>query len=182
VTRTQYYCAATVDGFIADPEGGLDWLFVFEGGADEAKRFTEGVGALVMGSATYEWMLEHLSKWPYEGLPTWVFTHRELAPFEGADVRFVQGSPKEHIEEMRTAAGERNLWLVGGGELASQFVDEGLLEELILTLAPVVLGEGIPLFARGMPGQLRLTGTREFESGMVELRYELAADSVGRQP
>ena len=172
--RTQYFVAASVDGFIATPEGHLDWLTSIEGGAaDTYERFLPTIGALAMGASTYEWMLAEVNEWPYPGLRTWVFTHREPASFEGADLRFVAGSPAEHIEDLRAAAGERNVWMVGGGELASQFVEDGLLDDLMLTLAPVVLGEGIPLFARGMPGRVRLTGTREFASGMVELRYEL---------
>jgi dihydrofolate reductase len=174
-SRTQYFVAATVDGFIADPHGGLDWLTSIEGGADDTyKRFLPTVGALVMGASTYEWMLANVKEWPYHGMPSWVFTHRELPAFQGgADVRFVSGAPAEHIEDLRTAAGERNLWMVGGGELASQFAEAELLDDLLLTVAPVVLGAGIPLFAHGLPGRVRLTGTREFASGMVELRYEL---------
>jgi len=182
LSRTQYFVAATVDGFIADPDGGLDWLTSIEGGAvDTYKRFMPTVGALVMGASTYEWMAEHVAEWPYRGMPSWVFTHRELPRFEGGgDMRFVAGSPAEHIEEMRAAAGDRNVWVVGGGELASQYAEAGLLDELLLTVTPVVLGEGIPLFARGLPGRLRLTGTRQFASGMVELRYELSGDGQQR--
>lgn len=175
MARVQYYVAASIDGFIADPEENLAWLTSIEGGAEDTyKQFIGTVGALAIGATTYEWMLEHAGGWPYEDQPAWVFTHRQLEPFEGADVRFVDGSPDQHIEAMREAAGERNVWLVGGGELASQFADAGLLDDLILTVAPAVLGAGISLFARGLPGHLRLAGTREFESGMVELRYELA--------
>ena len=166
--------ASSVDGFIARPDGDLDWLTSLEGGAEDPyERFLPTVGALAMGPTTYEWLLEHVSRWPYPDLPCWVFTHRELPGVEGADVRFVSGSPAEHIDAMRAAAGERNIWMVGGGELASQFAEAGLLDDLLLTVAPAVLGEGIPLFARGLPERPRLVGTREFASGMVELRYEL---------
>jgi dihydrofolate reductase len=172
--RAQYYVAATIDGFIADPDGGLDWLTSIEGGAEDTYlQFLPTVGALAMGAATYEWMLANVSRWPYPDLATWVFTHRELPEFENAGLRFVAGPPDEHIEDMRAAAGDRNVWVVGGGELASQFADAGLLDDLILTVVPTVLGEGIRLFARGLPGRLKRTATREFASGMVELRYEL---------
>ena len=77
---------------------------------------------------------------------------------------------------MLAAAGERNLWVVGGGNVASQFADAGLLDELLVTVVPVVLGEGKPLFDRRPPGgPMQLTGTRVFDSGMVELRYEINA-------
>jgi dihydrofolate reductase len=174
MSRAQYYVAATVDGFIADPHGGLEWLTSMEGGAEDTyEQFLPTVGVLAMGATTYEWLLDHISEWPYPEHSSWVFTHRELPAFEGADVRFVSGPPADHIEELRSAAGERNVWMVGGGELASQFVEAGLLDDLILTVVPTILGEGIPLFARGIPGRLKRAGTREFESGMVELRFEL---------
>jgi dihydrofolate reductase len=173
LSRTQYYCASTIDGFIAAPGGDLGWLFQIEGGKDASERFMTGVGALAMGAATYEWLQERVEEWPYPDHTTWVFTHRELRPYENAELRFVRGSPREHTDDMRAAAGDKNLWVVGGGDLASQFAGEGLLDELIVSVASVVLGEGIPLFARGIPGQLRLTGTTEISPGMVELRYEL---------
>ncbi len=76
---------------------------------------------------------------------------------------------------MIAAAGERNLWVVGGGNVASQFADQGLLDELLVTVVPVVLGEGKPLFDRRLPGgPMQLTGTTAFDSGMVELRYEIS--------
>lgn len=75
---------------------------------------------------------------------------------------------------MIAAAGERDLWVVGGGNVASQFADKGLLDELLVTIVPVVLGEGKPLFDRRLPGApMQLTGTRAFDSGMVEVRYEI---------
>jgi dihydrofolate reductase len=170
----QYYVAATIDGFIATPEGGLAWLTSMEGGAEDTYiQFLPTVGALAMGATTYEWMLANIGQWPYPDLPTWVFTHRELPEFEDAELRFVAGPPEEHIGDLRAAAGDRNVWMVGGGELASQFADAGLLDDLILTVVPTVLGEGIRLFDRGLPGRLKRTSTREFASGMVELRYEL---------
>jgi dihydrofolate reductase len=176
--RTQYYCAATLDGFIAGPGGDLEWLFAVEGGKGSYEPFFAEVGALAMGADTYEWLLDRVESWPYPDHTSWVFTHRELKPFDDADLRFVQGPPSEHIEDMRAAAAERNLWVVGGGDLASQFADEGLLDELILTVAPVVLSEGIPLFARGIPGQLRLVEERR-RGTAVELRYELPAREAG---
>ena len=75
---------------------------------------------------------------------------------------------------MIESAGDRNLWVVGGGNVASQFADEGLLDEVIATVVPVVLGTGKPLFDRRLPdGPMRLAGTRTFDTGMVELRYDI---------
>lgn len=106
-------------------------------------------------------------------MPSWVFTSKERPAFEGADIRFAVGPVGPVHDEMRAAAGDRNVWIAGGGHLASQFVDEGLLDELHVTVAPVVLGDGIPTFARRLAGKLELIDSRTFASGMVHLRYSL---------
>ncbi len=95
-------------------------------------------------------MLAELSEWPYKGKPTWIFTSRELRKPEGedVDVRMVKGEVAEQIDEIFAAAGERDLWVVGGGNVASQFADAGLLDDVLVTVVPVVLGEGKPLFDR----------------------------------
>jgi dihydrofolate reductase len=187
VAKTQYYCASSLDGFIAESDDTLDWLLKYEGsfegeGAEPGPmsggsydRFYEGVGALVSGSTTYEFVLDH-GGWPYGGKPTWVLTTRDLPVPEGddVDVRFADAKVADLHEEMIAAAGERNLWVIGGGNVASQFADEGLLDELLITVVPVVLGEGKPLFDRRLPGgPIQLTGTTTFDTGMVELRYEI---------
>jgi dihydrofolate reductase len=192
MTRTQYYCAATLDGYIADADDGIDWLTGYEGsfggdGAEQSpmsdegayERFYEGVGALVSGSTTYEFVLDHIGEggaWPYPGKPYWVLTSRDLPmPHgEGVDVRLANAGVADLHREMIAAAGERNLWIVGGGNVASQYADEGLLDDVLVTVVPVVLGEGKPLFDRPLPcGAMQLRGTRIFGNGMVELRYEI---------
>lgn len=179
---TQYYLAQSLDGYIAETDHGLDWLMKY-GGESEAdvSEATDGaydaffaqVGVVAMGSATYEFILAEGSGWPYKGIGSWVFTSKDRPVPAGADIRFVDGPVAPAHEEMRTAAGERNVWIVGGGHLASQFAEEGLLDELHVTVVPVVLGDGIPTFARRLGQELRLAGTRAFSNGMVELRYRL---------
>jgi dihydrofolate reductase len=194
VSRVQYYCAATIDGYIADPEDGIDWLTSYEGsfeGADGAPMGEDGsyegfyaeVGALVSGSVTYEFVVEHTKgggSWPYAGKPWWVLSSRDLPipDSEGVDVRPVRGEVAELCDQMVSSAGNGNLWIVGGGNVASQFADAGLLEELHLTVVPVVLGAGKPIFDRGLPGPMQLTGTRAFGNGMVELRYEIRRNAA----
>jgi dihydrofolate reductase len=190
MSKTQYYCASTLDGCIAEADDTLDWLLEYEGsyegeGVEPAKgsydRYYEDVGALVSGSVTYEFILDHLAEggeWPYKGKPCWVLSSRNLPKptGEAVDIRIVEAKVPDLYDEMIAAAGERNLWVVGGGNVASQFADAGLLDEVIVTVVPVVLGEGKPLFDRRLPaGPMQLTGTRSFDSGMVELRYEISA-------
>jgi dihydrofolate reductase len=189
MSRVRYYCAASLDGYIAESDDTLDWLLKYEGSYEGEEvtpstgsydEFYSGVGALVAGSVTYEWVLRHLAEsggdWPYAGKPCWVLSSRDLPLPEGedVDVRIVEAKVADLYDEMIAAAGALNLWVIGGGNVASQFADEGLLDELLVTVVPVVLGEGKPLFDRRLPGgPMQLTGTRTFGSGMVELRYEV---------
>jgi dihydrofolate reductase len=180
--KTQYYTASSLDGFIATLDDSLEWLFPL-GDVNETSypRFIEEVGALAMGSATYEWMLRHLVKagsanpgeWPYRQ-PTWVFSRRALPGVPGADIRFARGDVRPVHEEMRAAAGGKNVWLVGGGGLVGQFHDEGLLDEVIVQVASVTLGSGKPLLPRAITSPpLRLVSVQQFGPGFAELRYEV---------
>lgn len=181
-TKTQYYTASTLDGFIADPDHSLDWLLQFgESGTDDYPAFIANVGAVAMGSSTYEWILRHLVQtdggnpqpWPYQQ-PTWVFTTRTLPAIPGADIRFVRGDVAPVHTEMVEAAGGKNVWLVGGGDLVGQFHDRGLLDELIVTIASVTLGAGKPLLPRRIATPpLKLISAQVYGTAFVQLRYEV---------
>lgn len=190
--KTQYYTASSLDGFIATEDDSLDWLFSL-GDIEETNypQFIEEVGALAMGSSTYEWMLHHLAQtavaaegaWPYQQ-PVWVFTSRTLPRYEGADLHFVRGDVRPVHEAMRVAAAGKNLWVVGGGDLVGQFYDAGLLDELIVQVASVTLGAGKPLLPRRITSPaLRLVSATQMGAGFAELRYEVAArDLSGNRP
>jgi dihydrofolate reductase len=184
----QYYCAASLDGYIAEVDDTIEWLTRYEAvrpGEDvspvegDYDDFYADVGALVSGSVTYEFVvgeLESGSKWPYAGKPCWVLSSRKLRrpDGDGVDVRIRNASVAELFDDMLSSAGDGNLWVVGGGNVASQFADEGLLDEVLVTVVPVVLGDGKPLFDRRLPsGPMRLVGLLPRSSGMVELRYEV---------
>jgi dihydrofolate reductase len=164
VSLTQYYTATTLDGFIADPDNSLDWLFPRareEDGPMNYGDFIANIGALAMGSTTYEWILDHEFadkdpgdwKWPYD-IPCWVFTHRQLPVVPDARIEFTSADVATVHEEMARVAGDRNIWIVGGGDLVGQFADVGLLDEVIVSIAPVMLGAGAPLLPRRI--ELRL--------------------------
>lgn len=172
-----YHTATTLDGFIADPDDSLDWLLRQkggEGGSFDFAAFLAGVGATVMGSTTYEWVRAHLDRsgesWPY-GMPSWVLTSRALTPVEGADIRFASGDVRAVHEAMVAAAGGKDLWVVGGGDLAGQFAEAGLLDEVVVSVAPVTLGAGRPLLPRRL--ELELLGT-EGSGAFVCARYRVA--------
>lgn len=180
--KTQYYTAASLDGFIATEDDSLDWLFPLgDVNATSYPAFIAEVGALAMGSGTYEWMLRHAqtvsaqtgSAWPY-AQPTWVFSSRTLPPVAGADLRFVQGDVRPVHAAMRAAAAGKNLWVVGGGDLAGQFHDAGLLDEMIVQVGSVTLGKGKPLFPRRLTSPpLVLDSVRQVGTGFAELRYRV---------
>jgi dihydrofolate reductase len=165
VTRIQYYTATSADGFIADEHNSLDWLFEVGRGVETAPEdshetewdeFIGGVGSMAMGATTYEWILEHErllddpERWRdwYGDRPAFVFTHRELPPIPGVDLRFVSGPVADAYDDLEAAAAGRNIWVVGGGDLVGQFDDAGLLDEILLSVTPVFLGAGAPLLPR----------------------------------
>ncbi len=179
---TQYYTATTLDGFIADEHNSLQWLFDVprdEVGEAAGETFVAGVGAMAMGSTTYTWVVEHerLLERPegwndsFGGIPCWVFTHRELPPVPGADLRFVRDDVVGAHADMVAAAGDRNVWLVGGGDLVGQFHDAGLLDQVIVSVAPVTLGAGSPLLPRRIEG-MRLVDVRR-DGQLASLTYDV---------
>ncbi len=177
--KTQFYGASTLDGFLATAEDSIDWLLQFGDAAPTYTDFIANVGALAMGAATYEWLLRHhvrpntteAQPWPY-AQPTWVFTHRPRPGVPAADVRFVSGDVAPVHAAMRAAAGSKNIWIVGGGELLGQFWDRGLLDEIIVQIAPVTLGAGKPLLPRAIhTPPLRLLSVQQCGDTFVELRY-----------
>lgn len=166
-SKVVYYTASSLDGFIADEHHSLDWLFEVPHDHDDEgtwDRFIESVGALVIGASTYAWMLEHhprflddAEQWRefYGERPAWVFTHRDGLPrIVGPDLHFVSGDVRPVYDEISAAVGDRDIWVVGGGDLVGQFDDAGLLDEVQVHLTPVTLGAGAPLLPR------RITSSR----------------------
>jgi dihydrofolate reductase len=177
VTRTIFYTATTLDGFLADSNDSLDWLFVQEHDTDGPMGYAEfigNVGAIAMGATTYQWLIDHLDssgeQWAYT-VPCWVFTHRDL-PLIGDGITLTQEPVAQVHAEMARAADGKDLWVVGGGDLACQFALEGLLDELVLSIAPVTLGAGRPLFPR--PFDLRLL-EHDRNGAFLCARYEVVS-------
>ncbi|PCE13532.1 deaminase [Microbacterium sp. SZ1] len=173
---THYYTASSLDGFIATADHSLDWLLsqdIDQDGPMAYQEFERGMGVLAMGASTYEWVMRHEEgKWGYTQ-PTWVFTHRDLERPTSGDVRFAQGDIAAAHAEMVEAAGGRDVWVVGGGELAGQFADSGLLDEVWVQYAPVTLGSGAPLLPRRLTlDLLDVARNRAFLCG----RYRVVKD------
>ncbi len=187
---TQYFTATSIDGFIADQDNSLEWLFQADAGADREDRFGlffGAVGAMAMGATTYEWVLEHdqllanPQKWReyYGSTPCWVFTHRQLPAVPGAALTFTSGDVVRVHADMTRAASGRNVWLVGGGELVGQFADQGLLDEIHLGVAPVMLGGGAPLLPRRLTAlDLSLVSVRR-DAQFASLTYQVRHPQAG---
>jgi dihydrofolate reductase len=212
MTKTQYFTATSIDGFIADEHNSLDWLFQVGATGDASDTvgtpdtlgtpdkaddpdshehrfgtFFAGVGAMAMGSTTYEWVLDHEKllenpgKWKdyYGSTPCWIFSHRTLPPIPGADLRFVSGDVAPVHAEMTKAADGKNIWVAGGGELVGQFADHGLLDEIILGVAPVMLGAGAPLLPRHLNSTDLTLANVEHDAHFVHLTYTVGGGSRG---
>lgn len=189
--KTTYVTAASLDGFLADGDHGLEWLLQFPHPDDAGfAAFLDGVGAVAMGASTYHWLLRNETfadpdapkPWAY-AQPTWVFSTREQPTVPDADLRFVQGDVRPVHDAMVDTAGGRDVWIVGGGELAGQFLDAGRLDEIVVTIAPVTLGSGAPLLPRRLADPpLRLTGVRPFGETFVELTYAVPSAARSGSP
>ena len=167
-----YYAAMSLDGRISGPDHDLSFLETLDGGNDY-ENFYADVDSLIMGARTWDFMVKHGS-WPYAGKPTWIVTHaEELAEIPGAEpVERFAGD----VAELVRLIGERGLkltWLVGGGDLAGQFLAADLVDELILTIAPALVGAG-PTLADGEfpPRRFRLAEHAQFGENGVRVRYE----------
>lgn len=180
--RIIYDTAASMNGWIADEDNSLDWLFEVAGADDVPEELSPPAAAvMVMGAHTYEWvlgaeeLLEHPEKWQhFHGeVPTFVFTSRQLPIPAGADIRLVQGSVESALPRLRAAAREADIWIAGGGDLAGQFADCGALDEIRLSIAPVSLTGGAPLLPRRL-GAHRLQLVAASQVGQfVRVTYEV---------
>ncbi|MEO3759002.1 dihydrofolate reductase family protein [Mycobacterium sp. B14F4] len=142
---TVYYTASSLDGYIVDEAGSLDWLTsrdIDQSGPFNYDDFIATIGAVVMGSATYEWIVaNHPGEWMYEQ-PSWVLTRRPHIIADGHPVQTFGGEVTEVHPKLLSAASGKDVWVVGGGDVAAQFVSAGLVDEMIVSYAPCSLGGG----------------------------------------
>ncbi|MCW4464541.1 dihydrofolate reductase family protein [Glutamicibacter sp. MNS18] len=181
MTSFKYYVGASIDGFIADSTGDVSWLEAFnhEAGVRQSyEEFFAGVGALVFGGETYLWLVKKLASdgepWPYGDKPVWVFTHHELPSTEGADLTFVRGDVALWARDIAQSAGTKDVWIVGGAQLAGKFLESAVLDELHLVTVPVVLGDGINLFTSGNRSRFEFINRIDRDGQVSEVRYRLA--------
>lgn len=181
--RVRFYAAVSLDGYLADTDGSVEWLYAFsepdEGDYGYA-AFYASIGALVMGHATYR-QVRTFGDWPYPGKPCVVFAHAPDADTEHPqEVTFTTGPIASVVEELRPAG---DIWLVGGAELLASFRRGEFVDEYLLTVMPVLLGDGVPLFRGGLPRQtLQLKASLGYGSGVVQLSYAVEASGPSLPP
>lgn len=182
MARFRYYVASSLDGFIADRNGGIEWLTQRElpSGVEETAEagiadFVQSVGAVVMGSSTYEFLLGlgPDADWGYD-VPAWVLSHRDLPVAAGHDVRFHAGAVADIVDDLEAVAADRDVWLVGGGDVVAQFAAVGRLHTIEVTVIPIVLGAGAPLLPSDVHIALSLVGSAPNPDGTVSLSYDVA--------
>lgn len=161
-----YYVATSLDGYIATADGGVDWLMPFQAsGLDYGYAdFLRSVDGLVMGRRTYD-QVQEFGDWPYTDKLCRVVTSRPLERAQQGVA--VASGPEEAVKSL----GVERVWLVGGTELLSGFRQAGLVSEYCVSVMPVVLGAGVPLFAPGPGASLSLRECRPYPDGVVQLRY-----------
>ena len=162
--------AISLDGFIADENGGVDWLNDFQkpGNDYEMKHFFKQCGTAIMGSKTYEQALS-FNSW-FEGMDGIVFTSRQLPLLKNKQIKFVNGDPSPIVHELRKK--EKDSWLVGGGVLIADFTNHHLIDELIIAIVPRLLGKGLQLCpSLGHISKLRLLDSKIYKNGVVQLKY-----------
>ena len=174
------HMVSSLDGFIARKDNNVSWLdaagSVYEPGVsiseEEAADFVKTIDCYVLGSRTYEHALE--LGWPYGDTPAIVVTGRKWPPARKS-VEFYSGD-LEALVDAKLAPRYRNIWLVGGAMLCQRFLELGLVDEIKLTIAPVLLGDGLRLFG-GSPAKERwnLKNVTAYKNGFVELSYSAAA-------
>ena len=169
------HMVSSLDGFIAKPDNSVSWMDtggVYEAGvsisAEESSTFLKAIDCYVMGSRTYEHALE--LGWPYGDTPVIVVTGREWPPARKS-VEFYSGDLKT-LADVKLAPRYRNIWLVGGAILCQRFLELDLVDEIKLTIAPVLLGEGLRLFGGSLPQERwNLKNVVAYKNGFVELSY-----------
>lgn len=173
--RIKLYIASSIDGYIARPDGNLDWLLKYpitpesNYGYDE---FWDSVGSVIMGGRTYRDILNMDAVYPYKDKMSYIITQNKInAPTE--NVHFISDSIIEIISGLKMKE-EKDLWLVGGGEIISLFLNYDLVDEMIITIVPTILGNGIPLFPNcPKESDWDLLDCKSYASGMTQMHYRL---------
>lgn len=171
-----YHVASSIDGFIADKDGKVDWLNDFPSFEDsevsgDFEAFQNSFDGIVLGGHTYDFALGY-GQWMLPNTPSWVFTKRALTVLH-LSIQLTKENPETVIQQMESK-GIKRVWLMGGGKLAASFMDAGLVNEIQLSIVPILLGQGIPLIGEtSKEPKLTLTENKQYSNGVVSVTYKV---------
>lgn len=162
------YIASSLDGYIATNSGSVDWLFHDQDYG--YKDFLAGIDTVMMGRRTYEQVLT-FGDYPYKNIQSFVFSRTHTGERD-ENVKFISGDIEELVKVLKKGR-EKDIWLVGGSEIIQTFMDHDLIDEFIISIHPIILGEGIPLFRAPIPlTKLWFRHSHSFDTGLVQLTYD----------
>ncbi len=167
------YIATSLDGYIAKPNDDLAFLDIVQKPGEDYGYgdFIETVDTVIMGRKTYDWVISKVPEFPHEDKNTYVITRN--ARQDAGKVKFYSGNLKGLIEKIRSEEGQ-NIFCDGGAEIANELLKDNLIDEMVISIIPILLGDGIRLFKDGRPEQrLVLLSTKQFESGLTQLHYQV---------
>jgi dihydrofolate reductase len=175
MSKTTLYIATTLDGKIARKDGSLDWLFALanpnqidHGYAD----FLKSIGTTIIGKNTYNEILGFGVEWPYRGMDSYIATTNKELQATMPETYIISSNISDHINKLKGQS-QKDIWLIGGGQLITFFLNNDLLDRMILSLIPTIIGEGISLFP-DIPKETKwkLSNVEKFETGVVNLTYD----------
>ena len=171
MTEFILFIATSIDGYIARSDGSIDWLPSPDTNEEDSgySKFYNSIDALVMGSTTYKQVLG-FGNWPYPEKLSYVLTSRNLSTTR-TDVLFIKDGVEEVLKNVKKKNYKR-VWLMGGGNVASSFIDRGLVDEYIIAIVPIILGSGVSLYQSVSELKLNFINTKSYSSGIVELHYK----------
>jgi dihydrofolate reductase len=173
--KTVLYIATSLDGFIARPDGNLDWLTSTpspQKGDYGYAELLKTIGTIIMGRKTYDEVIGFGIDWPYIGFDSYVVTRDKELTIQSPETYLLTDNIKEFIDSIKSKT-NKDIWLIGGGKLITTFINEGLLDKMIISIIPKIIGEGIPLFAdKPKESNWKLHDIKSFDTGVVNLTYE----------
>ncbi|MDX2195531.1 MAG: dihydrofolate reductase family protein [Cytophagales bacterium] len=177
MNKTVLYIASSLDGFIARPDGNLDWLTSVPNPQTGDYGYAEllnSIGTTIMGRKTYDEIIGFGVDWPYYGLSSYVVTTNNNLKIQSPDTYILTENLKNFVTDLKMRT-EKDIWLVGGGQLITSFINEGILDKMIISVIPKIIGEGLSLFAyKPKETNWKLTEVKSFDTGVVNLTYERA--------
>jgi len=166
------YIATSLDGFIANEKGKVDWLEKYTGKdvENDYNKFVKGISSIIMGSKTYKQILG-FDLWYYGKTPCYILSHKKMKTFENSNVEFYSGNIKKLLSKVKRKS-KKNIWLLGGANVAQKFLKEGLVDEIQLAIIPETLGKGIPLFKK-IKNKFKLIKVEKMKNGTILAKYKI---------